>query len=752
MRLGQRFDTLSLGDPTMICSVLRLPVAFFAAFSAARTTAFSTARTTAQATARSAALVAGLVAGLVGGLALPAFAQQSAPAMERPPATPLIVHNPYFSVWSNTDKLTDSPTRHWTGHPQPIAGLVRVDGKPFRIMGRDPDSVPAMEQTAMELTPTHTRYQFAGAGVAIELSFFTPAFLDDLDLLSRPVTYVTWTAHATDGGQHEVSVLLAANPEIATSIDHQAVVFARHETAATTVLSVGTRDQAVLNRSGDNLRIDWGYFHVAVPRDESSTSTMSAHPEEMFAREGTLSGADAMDGPVAAGSSAPELAVALPLGTVGSQAVSRHVMVSYTEEFAIQLLMQNLRPYWQRDNKPVATMLDEAAQQYAALDARGAAFDRQLTADLTRVGGEHYAWIATLSYRQSIAAHVLVADANGTPLLFAKENFSNGDVATVDVMYPSAPIFLFFNPKLLEAQVLPVLEFAAMPNRWHFPFAPHDLGQYPLANGQLYGGGEKTVEDQMPVEESGNLLILVDALARTEGNAALAERFWPQLTEWAEYLKVNGLDPENQLSTDDFAGHLAHNANLSIKAIDALGAYADLARMLHKEDDARRYSALAKTMAGKWMTLAKEGDHYKLAFDSPNTWSQKYNLVWDQLLDYNLFPKSVRETEIAYYLTKINRYGLPLDSRKDYTKLDWEIWTATLAEKPADFAAIVDPIYRWTNETTSRVPLTDWYDTKTGLQVGFQARSVVGGVFLKALANRSLAESWRAKSAGTAKQ
>ncbi len=672
----------------------------------------------------------------------PAFAQQ----VERPPATPLITHDPYFSVWSNTDKLTDSPTRHWTGHPQPLASLVRVDGKAFRIMGSEPRNVPAMEQTSLKLTPTHTRYSFTGAGIQIDLTFFTPAFLDDMDLLSRPVTYLTWTAHSTDGAQHDVSVLLSATAEIATSMTGQQVVFSRHRTASTGVLSVGTRDQAVLKRSGDDLRIDWGYFHIAVPDDESAKTSISEHPDRAFASDGILPAADAMDGPVPQNRSAPEMAVALPLGSVGAQPVSKHVFVSYIQGYSIQLFQQNLRPYWQRDNKPVSTMLDEAERDYAALDARGVAFDKQLTDDLTRTAGEHYAWICTLAYRQSIAAHKLVADANGNPMLFAKENFSNGDMATVDVLYPSAPLFLFFNPKLLEAQLLPVLQYAAMSNRWRFPFAPHDLGQYPLANGQEYGGGEKTEENQMPVEESGNMLILADALARAEGSTALAQRFWPQLTQWAEYLREKGLDPENQLSTDDFAGHLAHNANLSIKAIDGLAAYADLAKLLGHDAEAKQYSATAKSMAEKWIGMAKDGDHYKLAFNSPGTWSQKYNLVWDKVLDYNLFPNSVRDTEIAYYQTKLNTYGLPLDSRKDYTKLDWEVWTATLADTPAAFDALIDPVYRWTNETTTRVPLTDWYDTKTGKQVGFQARSVVGGVFIKALSDKSLAEKWRSKS------
>jgi Domain of unknown function (DUF4965)/Domain of unknown function (DUF1793)/Domain of unknown function (DUF5127)/Domain of unknown function (DUF4964) len=663
-------------------------------------------------------------------------------AQDRPPATPLITHNPYFSVWSNTDKLSGSPTKHWTGHPQPLMGLVRIDASCFRIMGGEPGSVPALEQTSLVVTPMHTRYTFEGHGVKIELSFFTPAFLNDLDLLSRPVTYLTWTAHSTDSAPHAVEVLLVTGGEIATSYPGQPVVFSRHRTATTQVLTVGTRDQAVLNRSGDDLRIDWGYFDIAVPDAESSQTTISGRPWQSFLRSGKLEAADTMEGPTPANRFAPQLAVCLGFGNVGSAQVERHLLLAYTQEYAIQLMHQNLRPYWQRNGKPVSAMLDEAERDYAGLEQRGNSFDSELSSDLTRVGGEHYKWLATLSYRQSIAAHMLVADADGNPMLFAKENFSNGDIATVDVLYPSSPLFLFFNPKLLQAQLLPVLEYAAMLDHWHFGFAPHDLGQYPLANGQEYGGGELTEEDQMPIEESGNLLILVDALERFGGDSTLAKRFWPQLTQWADYLKANGLDPQNQLTTDDFAGHVAHNANLSIKAIEGLAAYADLANRLHSPD-AESNASTARSMAQQWVKMAQEGDHYKLAFNSPGTWSQKYNLVWDQLLGLNLFPAQVHHAEIAFYLTKLNMYGLPLDNRADYTKLDWELWTATMADKPQEFQAIIDPIYRWTNETTSRVPLTDWYDTKTGRQVGFQARSVVGGVFIKALSDEVLASKWR---------
>jgi hypothetical protein len=673
----------------------------------------------------------------------PENAQSQSPL--RPPAVPLITHNPYFSVWSMANRLTDEPTRHWTGAEQPLTGLARIDGKTYRFMGNSPEDLPAMQQTALEITPTHTRYSFTAGGIDLQLSFFTPAFPDDLDTLSRPVTYVSWEARATDGRGHDVSVFMDAGPRIAVNTPDQPVVWSRTRTKSLTVLNVGSRDQQPLNRSGDNLRIDWGYFHLAVPDSESAESALSSESIEEFTKSGHLSAADSLEMPQSPNNGAAHLAVALPLGQVGASAVSRHLLVSYTQGPAIDYLGRRMPEYWQRNRLSVEDMLETAATQYESLEVRGKAFDADLTADLLHAGGPLYAQLAVLSYRQTFAAHEIVADIDGTPRMFPKENFSGGFIATVDVLYPSAPFFLLLSPRLLEAQLRPVMDYAALP-RWKWPFAPHDLGLYPLAEGQLYGGGERTEEDQMPVEESGNLLILAAALGQAEGNWHFAQDYWPQFTKWADYLLANGLDPENQLSTDDFAGHLAHNANLSIKAIDGLGAYAKMARALGKTGVAEQYEAKAKAMAAKWPGLDQEGDHYKLAFDSPNTWSQKYNLVWDDLLDLHLFNPQIKRTELAYYATKLQPYGLPLDSRKTYTKLDWQIWTATMAETPDQFETFMKPIARWINETPTRVPLTDWYDTVTGKQEAFQARSVVGGVYIKALANRDLAAKWQKRS------
>ncbi len=661
----------------------------------------------------------------------------------RPPAVPLVACDPYFSIWSQGDRLTDVDTTHWTGKPQRLTSMVRIDGKAYRVMGKEPASVPAMEQKSLTVLPTRSIYTFEGAGVALTLTFMTAALPEDMDILSRPVTYLTYDFKATDGQTHDAALYLEVSAELAVNEPRQQVEFGLEDIAGLSTVKIGSKEQPVLVKKGDDLRIDWGYLYVSAPGSgdtlgkllpaSTARECFGAHREFPMIKMAT---------PLAAGE-APAALIIIDAIKVSAQPVSRWLMLAYDDIYSIQYMKKNLRPYWRRNGWEAADLLKAAAKDYAPLVKRCAAFDEELMADLTRAGGGKYAMLCALAYRQCFAAGKFVADDNGQPLQFCKENHSNGCIGTSDVFYPMAPQFLLFGPSLAKSFLVPFMNYAAS-ERWKFPFAPHDLGTYPQANGQAYGDGERGVNNQMPVEESGNLLCLFGAVARMDGNANFAGHYWKQLEQWAQYLKEKGFDPENQLCTDDFAGHLAHNVNLSAKAICGLGSFAMLCDLRGDKAMSDEYFKLARECARRWVKEADDGDHFRLAFDNPGTWSQKYNLIWDRILGLQLFPDSVLRKEMDYYKKIQNKYGLPLDNRQTYTKLDWITWTATLTQDRADFEALIDPVFDFINETPDRSPLTDWYQTKTARKVGFTGRPVIGGVFARMLYDKA---TW-AKYAG----
>ena len=665
----------------------------------------------------------------------------------RAPAYPLVTHDPYFSIWSFDDLLTRTWTRHWSGSTQALSSMVRIDGKAFRLMGLAPETIPPFPQESVHVTPTRTIYSFSDGRIDLKLIFFSPLFADRLDILARPASYIIWQVRSRDGKEHDISLYFDNSAELVVSRADDQVVWSRSDFPGGTLLAIGSVAQPILKHSGDRITIDWGYLYQAVGADGAVRQAATGHKRarDGFAFSGRIPHEDDLRMPRAANDDWPVLATQLPLGAVGDAWQERHVVLAYDDIYAVEYMHQRLRAYWRTDTTGPVEMIHEAQSQFTGLVQAGVAYDEELWADLVRMGGERFAAVAALVYRQTMAAHKLVRGPHGQPYFFGKENSSNGCMATVDVTYPTAPFFLLLQPDLLKAMLDPVMDYVAS-GRFKFPFAPHDLGTYPLANGQVYGGGESSAQDQMPVEESGNMLILAAAIARADGNASWAKAHWPLLTQWAGYLREQGVDPANQLSTDDFTGHLAHNVNLSAKATIALGAYAQLAAMLGENGAAQSFRATALDFAAKWIAMADGGDHFRLAFDRPDTWSQKYNLIWDRILALDLFPAKAMAKEVAYYHSKLGRYGLPLDHRASYTIQTWNVWSAMLTGVPEDFAVLLDPMFGFASESPDRVPLSDWIDTATGRVSGFQARSVLGGLYMPLLTDPDIYQRWHQRA------
>ncbi len=617
----------------------------------------------------------------------------------RPPAIPLMTCDPYFSVWSFSDRLTDSDTVHWTGSPMALRGTLKVDGKSYRFMGND-NSMPAAEQLSFDMTAFSTTYVFAAGGIELTVKFTSPIIPTDLYLISRPVSYIEVSGRITDRRDHDVWVKISASEDICLDKAGQHAVIPELVTdlKRLSTIKLGSGIQEVLSKDGDDLRIDWGYFYLSAPRAKVGTENRGGKTFVYAEIE------------------------------LENKAL---FTLAYDDIRSIEYFGDHLKAYWKRNGETIRRAVEKAHRDYAKIIKKCDAFSAKLIREATACGGEKYADLLLLSLRQSIAAHKLVVDNDGELLFVSKECFSNGCASTVDVSYPSTPLFLIYNPKLVHAMMRPIYRYAAS-EEWPHDFAPHDAGCYPKLNGQRYYGTE--LEYQMPLEECGNMLIMEAAAAIAGKDASFAASHMDVLEKWADYLLKNGADPANQLCTDDFAGHLAHNCNLTLKAMMGITGLGLIKRMLGDEQASERYLTAAREMGADWQVRSANKDgSYRLAYDWQNSFSMKYNMIWDKLFGTEIMPKGVMAAEFASYKRRMNDYGMPLDNRADYTKSDWYIWCGTMAPNKAAFEKYITPLWNAYNETESRVPMTDWYYTSTSKVRGFRNRTVVGGHFMKLL-------------------
>lgn len=630
----------------------------------------------------------------------------------RAPAIPLITVDPYFSVWSRDEHLNYTETVHWTGSPNSILGYVTVDGEKLAFLGYHRND-HKIRQTSINITALSTVVTYETDKIELKAVFTTPLLPDDPALMSRPVSYLALSYRPLDGAEHDVSAELRVYEDICLNKRRESpVVLENAAIAGIPAVRMGNSVQNVLNRSGDDVRIDWGYFYLAV-KDSNAKVTGVSEARSYVRAEAALN----------------------------TERV-KLFMLAYDDIYCISYFGDKLKSAWNRDGKTIETAISEAAAEYDTLIARCDAFSADMYEKAEAAGGRKYAEMVTLAYRQVIAAHKIAVDNNGEILFISKECFSNGCAATVDVSYPSMPMLLYYNPELVRGMMRPIYRFAAS-DKWKFDFAPHDAGQYPLVEGQVYGldraTGELKYEKQMPVEECGNMLVMEANVALAEGNADFAASHIDTLVKWCEYLLEYGTDPGNQLCTDDFAGHLAHNCNLSVKAVMGIEGMSIITNMLGRRSESVKYHKAAVEMARKWCSAASNGDgSYRLAFDQPDTYSMKYNMVWDKIWGTNIFPKAVMRSEIKSNFSRFNEFGMPLDSRTDYTKSDWLVWCATMCESRRDFEKFIAPLWKFFDSSPSRVPMTDWYDTVSARGISFQHRSVQGGLFIRLLHDSQL--------------
>lgn len=626
----------------------------------------------------------------------------------RVPATPIINIDPYFSVWTEDSVLEN--TVHWTGKPNSMSGRVFVDGNEYHFLGlktHKEKNIPDMKIENVEIDAFSTIITYSNDAVRLTVHFTSPMLVDDLYYASRPVAYCKASFESIDGKEHGVTVKFTVSEELVLNEKGEGRALAyKVDIPDVTAIRMGNGFQNVLWCSGDDVRIDWGYLYLAVKGDGKVCHTVL---DDMYA--------------------------------ISAEAELKKeclFLFAYDDIKSIQYFGDNLNAYWKKDGKTIEQAILEASEEYDTLLARCNAFSDKIKKDAVSKGSEKYAELLLLSVRQIMAAHKLVVDKEGNNLYISKECYSNGCAATVDVTYPSAPIFLLYNTELLKSMLRPIMHYAVS-DEWCFDFAPHDAGQYPLVNGQVYGvdrsaDGNVNINAnlQMPVEECGNMIILFAAICDAEDDVSFVRPYIDTIRQWSRYLIKYGLDPENQLCTDDFAGHLAHNVNLSVKAIMGIAGYSRILQRLGESDEAEKMMNIAREYAQSVVERAvNSDDSYSLAYDKPETFSLKYNSVWDKLWGTNLFPEEFYKGEIARYKKELLPYGVPLDSREKYTKSDWLVWVASLADNKDDFDLFINSLWSAYNTMRTRAPMTDWYYCDTSHMRGFRHRTVQGGLFIK---------------------
>ena len=630
------------------------------------------------------------------------------------PAYPIVTVDPHFSIWSKAERLTSDDTKQWYGQKKRIEGTVSVDADTYRFLGNGKES--ALFQVSEKIEPYVSTYTFENAAIRLKLTTWSPFLFNDLHLLSLPVAFLDTEVEVLDGKEHTISVKFTAFDELCYNNKKKQLTKYTDSYENVRLVKMGCTKQKPLRDSGDEFSADWGYY-----------AFMGG--ECTVCKEG----------------------ISTKSRTVFGKGLTYNTVIGYDDVYSIEYFGEQLKGLWTEKFKSIDEGMKYCLDNKDEIFAKLMAQQEMILADAEKFGKD-YQNILTAAARQVLAAHKLVRSSKGDLLYMSKECHSNGCINTVDVSYPAMPMYLIYTPELVKAMLVGIFEFAAMP-LWTADFAPHDIGRYPIANGQVYALNvhnhllphsytyRKVYKSnkfamympqfQMPVEECGNMILLTYAYYMVSKDIDFLKENAATLKKWADYLIMKGVVLDNQLCTDDFAGHSKKNVNLAIKAVMGIAAYSRIAELLGEENT---YMAKAKEYADELVSVCGKGlDFLPFSVDKKDSWSLKYNLVWDILFDFNLFDKAIYKAESEKYRIEMNTYGTPLDYRRTFTKTDWELWAACLDETQENIGLLSKCICDYLADTEDRNCFSDWVETKKPKQSGFDHRTVQAGLWMPVL-------------------
>ncbi|KAL0261420.1 hypothetical protein SLS55_002850 [Diplodia seriata] len=669
----------------------------------------------------------------------------------RPPALPLAVKSPYLNTWLNAGSdggnggyLAGQWPVHWSNQITGWAGMIRVDGTAYKWMG-DPlaaDGPAVVTQNSFEYTSTRSIFNMDVDGkVSMNITFLSPITPDDFQRQSLIFSYLNVEVTSIDGAEHDVQIYSDITAEWVTGDRSQTAEWEYDTADDLAYHKVYRQTQQAFSENAD--QAEWGNWYYATDAVDGLTfqSGVDNDVRGAFATNGTLPNTKDTNFR-AVNSDWPVMAFAVDLGSVSSDPVSTLFTLGLCQQDAVQFAGSD--GYLPRPSLWTDYFSDDVAalsffhKDYSTSSGMSTDLDNKISSDAIAAAGQDYLTITSLSVRQVFASIQLVGTQD-RHWAFLKEISSNGNMNTVDVIFPAHPLFLYTNPELLKLVLAPLFEnqeSGAYPN----DYAIHDMGaHYPNATGHPDGDDEP-----MPLEECGNMLIMVLAYYQRTQDLDYLNTHYDILRQWTTFLVDEALYPNNQLSTDDFAGTLSNQTNLALKGIIGIEAMSKVADLTGHADDASTDHDTATNYIAKWQELAvvpASGDtpaHTNLAYGDTASHGLLYNLYADTELSLALVPQEIYEQQSAFYPTVERTYGVPLDTRNSYTKTDWQMFVAAIASTETRDMFHSD-IAKWITETPTNRPLTDLYETESGdypSGITFVARPVMGGTFALLVLNK----------------
>ncbi|KAF8761365.1 hypothetical protein RHS01_01175 [Rhizoctonia solani] len=593
------------------------------------------------------------------------------------------------------------------------AGYIRVDGKAYTFLGA-PNVAGATlaTQKKMQFTATKSTFVLAAGPVDLTVQFLSPVEPTDYLRQSLPFSYMTLSAKSTDGASHSVQYYTDISAEWTSGDNGLPVKWSTSKLTGNgnpIIHQVSLQNPVRYAEINDHTQYGTAYYATNQVGNLTYATGEDRTLRTAFVTKGVLD--NSQDTQFRAINDRwPVFAFARDIGSITDSTKNPVVFaVGHVRDPLVQYIIagnqqQERHPYWlskyANANDALSAFLSDSEYQHSLTAA--SALDTKIFNDATPIHAD-YTSIVQLSTRQAFAAVEITLSKTSSGSyntsdvkIFMKEISSNGNMNTVDVIFPAWPAYLYLNPDFGRRLLEPLFQYqqtGQYPNKWSI----HDLGaHYPNATGYNDGGDEP-----MPVEESGNMLIMALSYTRATKDNSLISNNYNLLAQWTQFLVEDSLIPAEQLSTDDFAGHLVNQTNLAIKGIIGIQAMGEIANVLGKSDDAKKY---------KLLDLA-------------------YNLYSDKLLQFNLFPKSVYDMQTGWYGEMGAQYGVALDSRHPYTKSDWEIYTAGTVTDKGTRNMFITRLRDYLANGKNNAPFSDWYDAIWGTVVGFRARPVAGGHF-----------------------